>query len=440
MMRLLGIIGACALLASIGQTVDASNSIKMVGLYAFRPSPENYTFWKACGYDTLQFIDHAFSEPKERHDAIYAGIQKGIKDAQKAGFKVYVIELSNIACYPNYSVYPSVYDPTDPVKMQERLQDIEIGIKKLSSADGFVFFGGDPGGSPVKLGPAGIKAWMEMGRKVEAMVKENAPKAKFNANIWAIAAWDDIYTSAFKVEFWEKEVQYGKMVLAEKDFISPYCGVEFPLHNYYRSLTFKSYEDARKTPEVFPVASDIKNLKSRGVKRFWGWAHFLIDEVDDGYTGYSGVKGHPAQAETRYLRRIVSDAQRIGLNGIYSNTDGSNTAIEAINTYAFAKFCKNPKLTPEQVIDDYAGFIADEGSVHDMAQVFRFIENHSTWESSIPPKYRIKSFDCDFKTADEALTALSHVVPNMEPGFPIPEPASKYIARLKIRLQDIAKM
>lgn len=439
-MKLLGIIGACTLLASIGQAADARNSMKMVGLYAFRPSPENYKFWKACGYDTLQFIDHAFSEPRDRHDAIYASLQTGIKDAQKAGFKVHMIQLSNISRYPDYSKYPSVYDPTDEVKMQERLQDIETGIKRLAFADGVVFFGGDPGGTPKPLGPAGIKAWMEMGRKVEAMVKKHSPKAKYNANIWATTHWDDIYINPFKAQFWEKEVEYGKMILAEKDFISPYCGVEFPLHNYYRSLAFKAYEDEGKTPEVFPLASDIKDLKSRGVKRFWGWAHFLIDEVDDGYTGYSGKKGHPAQAETRYLRRIVSDAQRIGLNGIYSNTDGNNTAIEAINTYAFARFCKDPKLTPEQVIDEYAGFVAHEDSVHDMAQVFRFIENHSTWESSIPPKYRLKPFACEFRTADETLTALSHVVPNTDPGFPVPEPASKYIARLKSRLQDIAKM
>lgn len=439
-MRFLSIIGACTLLASTcaAPAVAAKNSVKTVGLYAFMPAPDVYKFWKACGYDTLQFIDHAFSAPAEGHDAIYRNTEKGIREAQAAGFKVDIIILSNVSSYPDYPFVKPVFDPTDKAAMQKRLDDIEIGVKRLKGADVFTFFGGDPGGSPVRLGPDGVRAWMDMSRKVHEMVKREAPKAVYNANIWATAAWDDISINPFKVDFWEKEVEYGKMILAEKDFIGPDCGVEFPLHNYYRSLAFKAYADAGKRPEPYPIAADIKNLKSRGVKRMWGWAHFLIDEVDDGYTGYSGVKAHPTQAETRYLHRIVSDARRIGLNGMISNSDGKGSVIEAMNVYAFAQFCRNPSLTPGQAIDEYAGFIADKGSKHALGQVIRFIENHSTWEASIPEQYRMKGLKCEYATADDALKALSAITPNPNPDFPIPEPAPKYLDRLKSRLTDIA--
>jgi hypothetical protein len=439
MFRFASIVTVCALVAGTVVAAHSANSIKTIGLYAFRAAPQYYKFWKACGYDTLQFIDHAFSEPKERHEAIYANIQKGIKDAQKAGFKVYVIELSNIACYPNYAEYPSVFDSTDPVKMQERLDDIEIGIKKLSFADGFVFFGGDPGGTPKPLDRDGITAWMEMGRKVHAMVKEHAPKAKYNANIWATAHWDDIYMNPFKVDFWLKEVEYGKLIINDPNFISKEIGIEFPLHNFYRSLAFKAYEEAGRRPEPFPVSVNTDMLKDRGVERMWGWAHFLIDEVDDGYTGYAGGKVHPAQAETRYLHRIVSDARRIGLNGIISNTDSEHSAIEAMNVYAFARFCADPAATPAKVIDEYAGYIADRKSAHSLGQIIRFIENNSTWEASIPPKYRIAPLPCEIDSADEALKLMSEVKPNPNQDFPVPERAV-YLNRLNDRLKDIAAL
>ncbi|MHB1000985.1 MAG: hypothetical protein ACYC27_17215 [Armatimonadota bacterium] len=440
MKTLLCLLSACTILTAISPAECAGNNIKTVGLYSFRPAPDNYyKFWRASGYNMLQFIDHSFSAPPNEKDAYYVNLVKGIADAQKAGFKVNIIILSNVSSYPEYP-NPSVFNPTDKKLMQKRLDDIEIGIKRLKGADIFTFFGGDPGGSPEPLGPDGVTAWQQMAEKVRVMVKREAPKAKFNVNVWAVTAWENIANNPFKADFWIKEVEYSKVLMADESFVRPDTGVEFPLHNYYRSLALKAYSDAGKTPEVYPVASDTKMLKSRGVKQIWGWAHFLIDEVDDGYTGYSGVRAHPAQAETRYLHRIVSDARSAGLNGMISNSDGEglNSAIEAMNVYAFARFCNNPALTPEKAIDEYAGHLADKATKHNLGQVIRFIENHSTWEKSIPEQYRIKSFECDFKSAKEALAALASVQINPKPGIPLPEPARTYLDRLKDRLQDIS--
>lgn len=427
------------LLLCIGTALaqPAKEPLETIGLYAFHPAqPKHYKFWKACGYNLLQFIDNVIADSvsKESHDKYYRELDKGIADAQKAGFKVSILILSNLS-----SLSPSseVFNPMDEYAMKKRLGQIELTIKRLARADVFSFFGGDPGGSPIELGEKGVHTWMNMSRKVHEMVERDAPGAAYNANIWAVTHWDFMNINPFYTGFWDKEVAYGKMIVADKSFIGPDCGIEFPLHNYYRSLAFKAYADVSRTPEPYPVKADIAALKSRGVKRMWGWAHFLIDEVDDGYTGYAGSKLHPTQAETRYLHRIVNDARTIGLNGILSFTDGPGSEIEAMNVFAFGKFCLDGSITPEAAILQFSSYITDSKSTKALAQVISFIENHSTWEASIPERFRIKSLGCDLNNAAEALRVLEHIKPNSKPTFPIPEPATNYLKRLKSRLVDI---
>ncbi|MHB0998664.1 MAG: hypothetical protein ACYC27_05405 [Armatimonadota bacterium] len=432
-MRTLTLCVYCSLLAAMTMPQTDAAQAGTVGLYAFTPAPEYYKYWRACGYNMLQFIDHTYVTPEGKaRDEYYARMSKSIDQAQKAGFKVWIIELSNVLSND------SGFDPLDQAAMDKRLKEIESGAKGLSNADGFVFFGGDPGGSPKDMGAAGVPAWVEMTRKVHDIIKREAPKSQFNANIWAVTAWEYIGTNPFKAVFWEKEVAYGKQIVNEKNFIGPDCGIEFVPHNYYRSLALKAYDDAKIEPELYPTASEVKKLKDRGTKRVWAWAHFLIDEIDDGYTGYSGVKSHPAQGETRYICKFVRDMQGMGMNGVISNSGGPDAAIEALNVYAFARFCTDPSATPEQVIDDFAGFISEDATQSGLIQVLRFIENHSTWQASIPEQHRLPNFSCRFKSAKSAIAALDKVTPRDKPGMPLSETPSKYLQRLRDRLQDIA--
>jgi hypothetical protein len=322
--------------------------------------------------------------------------------------------------------------------MKQRLEDIKTCIRMLAGADLFTFFGGDPGGSWKPLGSAGIRMWINMAREVHSFVKTYAPKAFFNVSIWAVTQWDCLEISPFTPQFWDKETEYGKMILNEQNFIGSDCGIEFPLHNYYRSLALKSYADSGIQVKPFPLLTDIQRLSSKDVKRIWGWPYFLIDEVDDGYTGYSGKKGHPVQAETRYLYQIVSVARHLGLNGMIGNVAGGpNSETESLNVYAFGRFCRDSTATPAQVINEFASYLTDKRSQDKLSQVLRFVENHSTWEASIPEKYRIKDFECKYITAAQALDALAHIKANVNPAFPLSISAETYISKLKDRLQDI---
>lgn len=435
----------CAVLVAVacGQRVPseaAEHQLKTIGLYAFDPPQQaHYEFWEACGYNFLQFIDKGLWLPDEQQESYYERLAQGIAEAQQHGFEVGVLLQSNVMPYPHD--WWETYDPRDSVRMAARMATIEKVVKRCHKADVFEFYAGDPGGAPDTLGAAGIAAWKRMAHDVKRIVKAHAPEAAFNVNVWALAHWDYIQISPWATAFWDREIQYGREIAVDEALVDPTTGIEFPLHNYYRSLAFKAYEDAGVTPERFPTAVDVRELKQRGVERIWGWAHFLIDEVDDGYTGYAGTKRHPTQAETRYLHRIVADARAIGLTGMISNCDGPNSAVEAMNVYAFARFCQDGDLTPEAVIDEYARYLSEDADAQEtIAQVIRFVENHSTWEQSIPERYRVAELTCRFKTADAALVALGQLQTHgiqTQHGFPLLEPPVEYLGRLKARLQDI---
>ena len=419
-------------------TSTAGAKLETIGLYAFDPAEEeHYVFWKACGYNFLQFIDKGLWLPADERDGYYERLTRGIEDAQRHGFKVGILLEANVLPHPHD--WWETFDPRDSVQMRSRLAAIEAVVKQCRKADVMEFCGGDPGGVPDSLGAEGIALWKDMALEVRRIVRKHAPTAAFNVNIWALTHWDDIQISPWATSFWDKEVQYGREIAEDTGFIDATTGIEFPLHNYYRSLAFKAYEDAGVVPERFPTAGDAQAVKQRGVERIWGWAYFLIDEVDDGYTGYAGTKIHPTQAETRYLHRIVADARQIGLTGMISNCDGPNSSVEAMNVYAFARFCQDSDLTPEEVIDEYAGYLgADSIAQAVIAHVIRFVENHSTWEQSIPEQNRIEPFACRFETADAALDAVEQIRPNgNQTRFPLLESPAEYLARLKSRLHDI---
>jgi hypothetical protein len=269
-----------------------------------------------------------------------------------------------------------------------------------------------------------------------AVIAREAPRAEINVNTWGISAWDKL-PSPFGVECWEKEVRLTRELTGRSDVVGPDIGVEFPLHNYYRSLALKCYVDAGKPPELFPTAQEVAALRRRGVQRLWGWPYFLTDEADDGYRpGTAGM----TQAETRYIKRLVDTGRRLGLNGMIANAMAANIFAESLNLYAFGRFCKEPQATPDQVIGEFAGCIAEPGTAAELARVIKFIENHSTWQAGMPKKYRLPDFDVEpLKSAQEACQILTTVVVRKQCPLPMMKPPAAYVKKLKERLQILSK-
>src|SRR5690606_27012041 len=415
----------------------ADTAFQTVSVYLWpswaRETSRDYDFWRASGYNTISFLvtGISFVSPAVREANLLAYRQR-IVDAQQAGFKVGIVLLSNIG-KTGHS-----FDPRDEQQLNQRLDDIKLMLQRLSIVNSITFFAGDPGGVPTKMGSDGVGYFWQMALNVRALAERYAPHALFNVNTWAITHWDDIGISPFSVEFWEKETQYSKALLANPDFNG--MGVEFPLHNYYRSLALHEYAKAGLDPVAFPAKQDVTDLFARGIKQQWAWPYFLVDEVDDGYTGYLISKVHPTQSETRYIHNVVAISRQLGLNGMVVNAavDSSGIQTEALNVYAMGRMCADSTLTPEQAIDEFAGFIADADSKRQFAEILKFVENHSTWEASIPSAFRLPMFDTTHASANSALLDLAHVKTNVQSPFPLPIEPVEYVRRLRKRLLDIA--
>lgn len=419
--------------AALGAQADLAN----IGLYAdFKEDPAAFAYVKACGYNTYELLDGGFGVPVEGLEAYYARQAQEVARAQKDGMFVSVLLLSNMVQRldaPIADPLKTMFTPVDAAQMQERLDYLRRSVKAMKGADAFSFFAADPGGDPEKKSTA--EDFMKMAQAVRDIVAEEAPEAEFFLNTWAVAAWEQ-FPSPFENEFWVKESRITREIVAKPDLLGPKMNMVFPLHNYYRSLALRTYVEAGTEPDLFPAAEEVAALRARGVRHVWGWPYFLIDEIDD---GYSGGTYRQAQAELRYLHAIVGHAHRLGLDGLMGNLSSGGMLPEVLNVYAFARFCKDPSATPVPVMKDFCGLLAQPESVENLAGVLAFIENHSSWEAGLPEKYRLPPLTTPFENAEDAARALKTVQVLETPGLPFPEPGAKYLERLTQRLEVIGQ-
>jgi hypothetical protein len=411
-----------------------------VGLYVSPPRQEEahyYDFYKACGYNYLEFCDIGFSWKPSLLPQYYAETDAAIQAARKKGFKVWILLLAGMKQWKGETDRgdAGTFSALNKEPLKERLGYLRQAVQGLPHADGFVFFAGDPGGDPE--GRSTVQDCIHFAREVRKIVRETAPKAQFMVNLWAVAEWDG-FPSPFSLDFWQKQVRLSTSVAQEQELLGPDCGIVFSLDNYYRSLTLACYAEAGLTPELYPQASNVQNLRARGVRPIYGWPYFLVDEVDDGFISPNNVvtKGQ-SQSETRYIRAILDHGRAIGLDGMIANA--AFISAEPLNIYAFGKMGRSPQLTPEALLDEFAGFVADAKTKRSLAQILRFIENHSNWENSLPKPYRLKPFDCGEITSTAiALERLAQVVPRKRSPIVLPEAPELYLKRLEKRLQAIA--
>jgi hypothetical protein len=217
---------------------------------------------------------------------------------QEAGFKVFVLLSLNMkqrqAGEPE-GYGETYFDPSDEAALRQRLEYAATAIQQLKMADGFTLFAGDPGGHRDAT-PAHL---LDCTAKFLALIAREAPRARININ--------------------------------------------FPLHNYYRSLALQCYDEAGKQPELFPTAAEVAGFKARGIERLWGWPYFLVDECDDGYRpGAAGI----AQSETRYLKQLLGTGRRLGLNGMIANAFEANIPAESLNLYALRDSAQTRRRLP----------------------------------------------------------------------------------------------
>ena len=425
---------------------EQGGGFQTVGLYASLPTdpppkdPRVYDFFKACGYNYLEFCEAGFRSRPDLLSEYYKDMSSAIAMAHGKGFRVGIVLLAGMEQWtgPDSTLganFPGVFTPRNKTKLTERFAHLRHAVSQLRGADVFVLLPGDPGGDPE--GNSTLEDCVSFCRQVQEIVKQQAPAATFVLNLWAIAQWEG-FPSPSSLRFWEQEVKLSRAAVAAPGLLGPGSGVSFPLHNYYRSLALSRYSRAGLKPELYPAAQDIQALRKRAVSPLLGWPYFLVDEADDGFVKPNNHEsGGQSSCETRYIRALVDCGRRLGLDGLVANAIFREA--ESLNIYAFGQMCRSAELTPERLIDQYAGFVADEKTRGVLARVLRYIENHSNWQNSLPASSRLKDFDLPHAlSAPVALDLLAQVRPRVQPAIPLLEPPATYLGRLKKRLEAIA--
>jgi hypothetical protein len=433
----------------LGTNVEAksrgkdTSGFETVGLYASLPTdpppkdPQVYRFFHACGYNYLEFCEAGFRSRPDLLPAYYKDMSGAIDTAHEIGFRVGIVLLAGMEQWKgrDKAGYSGAFSPHDKAKLEERFRYLRQAASNLRGADIFTLILGDPGGDP--KGHSTLEDCLAFCHQVQQIVKQEASAAKFMLNLWAISEWEG-FPSPSTPRFWQQEIKLSRAAVSSPGLVGPGCGVAFPLHNYYRSLALTCYSEAGLQPELYPTAQDVEALRERGATPLLGWPYFLVDEADDGFLRPNNVaSGGQSSSETRYIRALADRGRALGLDGLVGNAIFREA--ESLNIYAFAQMCRSDALKPEQVIENYAGFIGDEKTRPALADVIRFVENHSNWQNSLPAQFRLKNFDVpDVTSASQALRALAQVQPRVRPPIPLLEPPALYLGRLKKRVEAIA--
>ena len=222
-----------------------------------------------------------------------------------------------------------------------------------------------------------------------------------------------------------------RQLLEIDNFIGADIGIEVPCHNYYRPLALRLYEEAGVTPPLYPAAEDLTALEQRGCTRRWAWPYFIMDECDDGDGAGVGV-----QINVRYWYQLLQQLRDAGINGVFGNWFSGGHFDHAVNMYAFGRFCADPAVTPEQVIEEYAAKNVAPADVPALTQALCYLENHANWHNKMPARYQLEPMPAP-GTAAQALALLENVQP-LEEGDGTAEAPDAFLTRVRQSLTALA--
>src|SRR6266480_2754816 len=152
-----------------------------VGLYASLPTdppptdPRVYDFFKACGYNYLEFCEAGFRSRPDLLPEYYKDMSSAIALAHDKGFRVGIVLLAGMEQWkgPDSTLganFPGVFGPRDKTKLTERFARLRDAVSQLPDADVFVFLPGDPGGDPE--GNSTLEDCVSFCRQVQEIVKQ----------------------------------------------------------------------------------------------------------------------------------------------------------------------------------------------------------------------------------------------------------------------------
>ncbi len=296
-------------------------------------------------------------------------------------------------------------------------------LQTYRDADFFEVFAGDWGGCT--CGRCGVSDYL---RYVNALAEESAsfdPKKPVFANTWAIGYWGaDPLRDGWR-GFFDSEIVKSREVLDRLGTLPGNVQVTLPCHHYYRPLTFSEYGGMSHTP-LFPTREDVRTVQRSG-RRLMAWPHFVMD--DDVYRPAAWALVH---VEARYLRALISRLSEAGIQEVMGNL--YTPFIQLANTYAFGAFLRDPNLTAERVLQEFAAALVFRDDREALADVLAWMDNHSYWQEQLPEDARLPLFDVAM-TKERAQRVVRDLRFLRSPALPIPITGEDYQELLAASLE-----
>ena len=259
-----------------------------------------------------------------------------------------------------------------------------------------------------------IRSWTQYVDAAVTRVRSNRYYAQFEQK----------YVDPLRVDFWLGEGIVGREVIAEDNLLGKDIGIEIPGHDYYRSLALSLYSATGRRPEEkFPSASDISNILGKGVERCWAFSHLLMPDVDE-----------EVSFNTQRVLYYINKMREIGMNGVVmGNVRYSNYA----DLYAYGRFANDSEATVDEVLREYAGFLATEETADDLAEIFKYLNNYDSNQPVCADDLKLPDLKTRIKSVDEAIEMLRNVKLSDDRHFMLVEPAISYYLKIMARLMEI---
>ncbi len=297
--------------------------------------------------------------------------------------------------------------PREPGVMDRLREVTEYFVSAYGDVDGYEIFAGDWGGCA--CGGCDYLTWMDLAAEYIKIIRRHNPDALVCVNTWSVAYWGR--SAPGGGEGWEEvfrlEAETAWKVAEAMGRLPKGTGLTLPFHHLYRPLALNG-----RTPEeapAWPDAAMVAKLREKGYP-VYAWPHFVME--NDPY--HLGRWGN-FNVRVRYIGDIVGRLHGLEVEGIVGNL--YNPMQQPLSAWVLARLCREPGLSPEEILKEFAGMTASPDSAEALLRVLLYLENTDPWEEDFAPKARLRALPGGAEDREEALELLGGVAPLGGSGF-----------------------
>ena len=273
----------------------------------------------------------------------------------------------------------------------------------FKGSQAFEIFAGDWGGCD--CGRCGLDQYQQYIDYHANRLAQEQPGAQVYANLWSISSWQKRQggpLSSFDDprwrRMWDDEIRLSEQFLSRLERIPQGVGFSFPLHHWYRGFCQQWYRQDELP--FWPSLEYLTELHNQG-RKLVAWTHFIVENDP-----YHGRLWGTLSVRLRYLRQLTKDLLRAPFEAVMGNV---YSARQALNLYAFVRFCREPDLSVEDALAGFVQEVALPGGREYLFDLLLHLENLDPWEADLPEYRRLPRLPekASFQSLEHGLAGLA---------------------------------